>query len=177
MHPTNTHRLTTLSLLTVLSLALYYVESLLPTLVPIPGVKLGLANLATLVVLVRYRGRDAFLVLLVRILLSSLLFGQAMSLLYSLTGGMLCLLAMIGLIRFLHVTKDAHHSLLFLISIGGALAHNIGQVLVAYLITSVPGVALYLPFLGISAILTGLFIGIGAQFTLRYLPANPPEAQ
>ena len=87
--PLATKKLTTLSLLSAIALALYAVESALPPIVPIPGIKLGLANIITLVVLWKYSAKDAFFVLLVRILLATLFFGQAISLLYSLSGGLL----------------------------------------------------------------------------------------
>ena len=93
-----TKKLTTLALYATLSLAIYAAESALPPLAPIPGFKLGLANVITLILLLRYTLRDAALVLVVRILLSALLFGQALSLLYSLAGGISSLLVM-GLIN------------------------------------------------------------------------------
>ena len=128
------------------------------------GIKLGLANIITLVVLWKYSARDAFFVLLVRILLASLFFGQAISLLYSLSGGLLCLLAMVFVQRLLH----GHY--LFLASMTGAVFHNLGQIGVAFLLTSVPAVLVYLPFLLLSGLVTGLFIGLCARFTLRFLP-------
>ena len=82
--PLATKKLTTLSLLSAIAMALYAVESALPPIVPIPGIKLGLANIITLVVLWKYSAKDAFFVLLVRILLATLFFGQVISLLYSL---------------------------------------------------------------------------------------------
>ncbi len=164
----STRRLTTLALFATLSLAVYAAESALPPPVPIPGVKLGLANIITLVVLMRYSARDALLVLLTRILLSALFFGQAVSLLYSLAGGLLCLLGM-TLTRLL---LQGHFPPL--ISIVGALCHNAGQLAAAYVLTATVGVLSYLPFLLLSGILTGLFTGLCAAFTLRRL--LPPEA-
>ena len=162
--PIATKKLTTLSLLSAIALALYAVESALPPIVPIPGIKLGLANIITLVVLWKYSAKDAFFVLLVRILLATLFFGQAISLLYSLSGGLLCLLAMVFVQRLLH----GHY--LFLASMTGAVFHNLGQIGVAFLLTSVPAVLVYLPFLLLSGLVTGLFIGLCARFTLRFLP-------
>lgn len=156
-------KLTSLALFTTLAMIIFAVESAIPPIVPIPGIKLGLSNIITLVVLRTYSKKDAFLVLLARILLSALLFGQAMSLLYSLVGGICCFLAMC-LIAYL---LQGHF--LFLTSITGAIFHNLGQIAVAWMITSVPGVLTYLPFLLLSGIITGLFTGLCAQFTLRYL--------
>ena len=153
--PVTTRKLTTLSLLAAIALALYAVESALPPIVPIPGIKL---------VLWKYSAKDAFFVLLVRILLATMFFGQAMSLLYSLSGGILCLFAML-LVKLL-----LHGNYLFLASMTGAVFHNLGQIGVAFLLTSVPAVLVYLPFLLLSGLVTGLFIGLCARFTLRFLP-------
>lgn len=162
--PVNTRKITALSLLATMALALYAVESALPPIVPIPGIKLGLANIITLVVLWKYSARDAFSVLLVRILLATMFLGQAISLLYSLSGGLLCLLAILLVKRLLH----GHY--LFLASMTGAVFHNLGQIAIAFLLTGVPAVLVYLPFLLLSGLVTGLFIGLCARFTLRFLP-------
>lgn len=156
-------KLTSLALFTTLAMIIFTIESTIPPLVPIPGIKLGLANIITLVVLRAYSAKDAFLVLITRILLSTLLFGQAMSLLYSLAGGLLCFGAMYVVDRMLR------KHFLYLTSAFGALFHNLGQLTVAFLLTAVPGVLVYLPFLMLSGILTGLFTGLCAHFTLKYL--------
>lgn len=158
-----TRRLTTLALFATLALAIYSLESLLPPIAPIPGIKLGLANIVTLLVLHLYHIRDAALVLSVRILLSALLFGQALSLLYSICGGLLCLVAMALTSRLLHRRFPE------LTSILGGIFHNAGQLLIALLITGVPAVLACLPYLLISGIVTGLFTGLCARFALRYL--------
>lgn len=159
----STRKLTTLAMFTTLALIIYTVESAIPPLVPIPGIKLGLANIITLVLLCSDTPRDTLLVLIVRVLLSGLLFGQAMSLLYSLAGGICCFLAMYMINRLLQ------NHFLCLTSITGAIFHNLGQLLIAYLLTEVPGVLAYLPFLLLSGIVTGLFTGLCAHFTLKYL--------
>lgn len=159
----STRKLTTLAVYTTIALVIFTVESAIPPLVPIPGIKLGLANIITLVILQLYSPKDAFFVLFTRILLSSMLFGQAMSLLYSITGGMFCFMAMVL------IQKQLQKHFLFLTGIVGAVFHNLGQLLVAYLLTAVPGVLAYLPFLLLSGILTGLFTGLCAHFSLKYL--------
>lgn len=156
-------KLTTLAMFTTMALIIYTIETAIPPLVPIPGIKLGLSNIITLVVLRAYTKKDAFLVLFTRILLSTLLFGQAMSLLYSLSGGILCFAAMC-LAEWL---MQKHF--LYLTGIAGALFHNFGQLAVAWLLTAVPGVFAYLPFLILSGIFTGLFTGLCSHFTLKYL--------
>lgn len=156
-------KITTLAIFTTLALIIYSVESTIPPLIPVPGIKLGLANIITLVILQLYSPKDTFWVFITRVFLSTFLFGQAMSLLYSLTGGIFCFLAMVLINRLLH------QRFLYLTSIVGALAHNMGQLLIAYLLTAVPGVLVYTPFLLISGVVTGLFTGLCAFFTLKYL--------
>ena len=162
-------RLTTLALLTAAALMIYGLESLIPPLGPVPGIKLGLANVVTLTVIKRYGIRDAFLVLLARILLSGFFFGSLMSMSYSLCGGMLCLLT----IWLINLLLMGHF--LFLTSCMGAIAHNLAQLCVAYFITKTAGVFAYLPFLMISGVVTGLFTGMCAHFTLCHLPRPEKE--
>ena len=156
-------KLTTLALFTTLALAIFAVESAIPPLVPIPGIKFGLANIITLVVLHNFSAKDALWVLLARILLSTIFFGQAVSLLYSLAGGFCCFAAMTVAGRML----QGHF--LCLTSMVGALFHNLGQLAVAYFITAVPGVLVYLPFLVVSGLITGLFTGLCVHFIQKYL--------
>lgn len=151
-------KLTTLSLYTALSLAIYAAESMLPPLLPLPGMKLGLANIITLIVLRHASLKDTALMLLTRILLSSLLFGQFISLAYSLAGGMFSMLTMALLTRLFQKKYT------FLTGAAGGLTHNLGQLLIAYLLTATPGVFSYFPFLTLCGILTGLFTGFAASF-------------
>lgn len=159
----STKKLTTLALFTTISLAVYAIESAIPPLIPIPGIKLGLANIITLILLLLFSWKEAALVLVARILLSTLLFGQAMSLLYSFAGG-LCSLFLMAVVMALLQKK-----MTFLTGAVGGLAHNLGQLMIAYLLTSTVGVLSYLPFLMISGILTGLFTGLCAGFAGKYL--------
>ncbi len=156
-------RLTQLALFATLALALYGIESMLPTIIPIPGIKPGLANIITLIVLRSYSGRDALLVLITRILISSLLFGQMISMLYSLAGGAVCLLIMLTLNRLF----DGHF--IFITSAAGAVFHNFGQLAVAVIITRTAGVLSYMPFLILSGIITGLFTGMCACISQKHL--------
>lgn len=156
-------KLTTLALYTTLSLIIFAVESAIPPLVPIPGIKPGLANIITLILLRNASPKDTGLVLCARLLLSTILFGQAMSFLYSLAGASLSLAAMILVNRLLQ------NRYLFLTSMTGGVTHNLGQLLVAFLITKVSGVLLYLPFLVLAGMITGLFTGLCAHFAQKYL--------
>ncbi len=156
-------KLTLLSLFTTISLAVYAIESAVPPPVPIPGIKLGLANIVTLVLLRRFRAADALMVLFCRILLSALLFGQALSLLYSLAGGLTSLLVMCI------VTRLLQNKQVYLTGAMGGLTHNMGQLLTAYAVTATGGVFAYLPFLALSGVITGLFTGLCSGFLNKYL--------
>jgi len=152
--PFTARRLTVLALLTAAALAIYLLESALPPPLPVPGVKLGLANVITLVVLLCMSPRDAFLVLLLRIILGCLLGGQMVSFLYSLAGGLVCFL-------------KGRYSVL--ISISGALAHNAAQLLMAVWITSTPALFAYAPVLVLSAAAAGTFTGLCVQVSRPFL--------
>lgn len=159
----DTKKLTTLSLLTAVSLVVFIIEANIPTLVPIPGIKLGLANIITLVVLVLYTPRDAFMVLITRIILASIFTGQMMTFFYSLGGGVCCFLIM-TLFNAIYQRKY-----IYITSIFGAIAHNMGQIFVAWIFVSSIGVFVYVPYLIISGVITGLFTGLCAHFTIKQL--------
>ena len=158
-----TRRLTADAMLTALALGLYFLEAWLPPLVPVPGVKLGLSNIVTLFALYRLGGKDAAAILLCRILLATMFGGQAISLIFSLCGGGLAFLAMC-LIR-----PVLSRNQLWVCGVLGALAHNAGQLLAAWLILKQAAVFAYLPVLIISAIIPGLFTGSCAQELIKRL--------
>ncbi len=162
-HPFSTRRLAVLAVFAALAVAIHWAEGFLPPPLPVPGVKLGLANAVTLLVMVTCTPAEAFAVLLVRILIGSLLLGQAMGFLYSLAGGVCCFLMMLLLLRLLE------RRALPLVSLFGALAHNAAQLVLAVIFTGTPGVFSYVPLLALSACATGLFIGLAAHFTLPLL--------
>lgn len=154
----NVKKLVQLSLFTVIAVTIFMIEAALPALSPIQGIKLGLANIVTLVLLLYYSPGDVFLVLLVRILLASILGGQMLSFIYSLSGGILCFLAMVVCNGLLH------KQYIFITSIFGGLFHNIGQLLAAFLLLRSWGIVVYVPTLLISGMITGLFTGLCAYF-------------
>jgi len=154
----------TLAMFAALSFGIYAMETFLPNPIPIPGIKLGLSNIIILIVLHRYGFKEASMVLVVRLLLSMLLFGTLLSLLYSAVGGVLCL-SVEALSNHLFKGKG-----LFITAAFGALFHNAGQLAVALIITHTAGVLMYAPYLAISGILTGLLTGLCAFFVLKKLP-------
>ncbi|MBR1477226.1 MAG: Gx transporter family protein [Lachnospiraceae bacterium] len=152
--------LTLLSFYAVIALAIYGLESLIPYPFPIPGIKPGLANIISLIVLRLHGGRRAFPVLIVRILLSAFLFGSGITLIYSLAGGILCIIAMWGTNKLL----DGKY--IFITSVIGAICHNTAQLVLAAIITRTGYIFSYAPYLYISAVLTGLFTGLAAYYSI-----------
>lgn len=120
-----------LGLLTALALIIFVVELQIPNPVPIPGVKLGLANIIMVFAVYYYRAREVFLVVVSRILLGSFLGGNMMAFLYSIAGGLLCLA---GMLFLKHVITEKY---IWLCSVLGAVLHNIGQITIACLIASI----------------------------------------
>lgn len=159
----NTKKLMTLALLTATALIIFVVEAYLPPPAPIPGMKIGLANIITLVALALYGRREAFLILLVRVVLGNLLVGQFFAMLYSLAGGLACYLVMCVCYRLLGQER------LWVISVFGALAHNVGQIAVAVAVTGTWQIVWYLPLLAAFGMIAGAFTGLAATFVLRRL--------
>lgn len=160
----NAKKVTQLALLSAVALIIFIVELRIPNLVPIPGVKLGLANIVTVYAVYRYRPVEVFLIVLVRIVLGSMFSGTALSFLYSLGGAVCCLCGMLLLKRVIPL------SCLWLSSPCGAVFHNIGQIVVAMLVMRTSAVLVYLPTLMISGIVAGLFTGVCGQFLVRRIP-------
>ena len=159
----DTKKLTRLALLTALSLILYTVEAQIPPPVPVPGVKLGLANIITVYAMFRFGPRDTLLILLTRVLLGSFVTGAVSALIFSLSGGLLCYLVMLALRRVLTERQ------IWVCGVIGAVAHNIGQILACVAVYQTTAVLAYLPPLLLSGIVTGLFTGLAATYLLKRL--------
>lgn len=156
-----TKHLTLLAMYTTIALTIFVAESAIPPLLPIPGVKLGLANIVTLWLLLCHNWKDALCVLVLRIVLGSIFAGQFLSFAYSLSGGLLCLAAMVFFLHFLGKNQ------IVIISILGAVFHNIGQLLMAFFVLQSFSIVSYLPVLLISGITAGTFTGLCAKFTYQ----------
>ncbi len=150
-----------MGVLTAIALTIFVLELQIPPLTAVPGIKLGLSNVVTLFALAVLGPADAFLILVARVFLGSVFSGQIMTLAYSLTGGVFCLLAEAALIKIFPRRS------LWAVSVIGAVIHNFAQICVAVLITRTPGIFWYLPYLAIAGIITGAFIGAAVQFSLR----------
>ncbi|MDE7038324.1 MAG: Gx transporter family protein [Lachnospiraceae bacterium] len=147
---------------TALALIFSYIETLIPVNFGIYGVKLGLANLIIVVALYKIGIGEAFLLSVVRVVLSGFLFGNYFSIIYSLAGGMLSL-AVMSLLK-----RSGGFSVMG-VSIAGWVFHNIGQLIVAMLVVETFSVIYYVPVLLTAGMLAGLVIGIAANGMLRRL--------
>lgn len=161
--PNSVRRLTRAALLTAIALTIFMAEAQLPAPVPIPGVKLGLANIITVYAMYLLGPADTLLILISRIFLGAVFSGQMMTLLYSIGGGIVSFCAMLLLRRIF----DEEH--LWLVSPISAVCHNLGQLLVAAAVMQTWAVLAYLPYLILAAIISGLFTGWCTQFLVRRL--------
>ena len=158
----NMKRLVLLAMLTAVAMILSYVESLLPS-VGIPGVKMGLANIAVIFALFRFGWKEAAALSLVRVVLASLLFGSVGAMLYSLAGAVLSL-AVMALLRRIDRFSTVG------ISVAGGVAHNAGQILMAMLILQTKQLLGYLPVLAVAGIAGGVLTGLAAALLIRRIP-------
>lgn len=156
-------KLTTLALLTAFALILFVVELQMPTLAPIPGMKLGLANIITVYAVYSFSAGETAMILVTRVLLGSLIAGNMISLIYSLSGGLLCLAGMLLLRRVID------QKYIWVCSILGAVLHNIGQTAAALALMKTHTVIAYLPFLLASGCIAGALTGFAAQLILSRL--------
>ncbi len=158
----NTLRLVRLSLFAAIALTIFILEAQIPSpVVYIPGMKLGLANIVTIYLLSEYTGKEAFMVLMVRILLGSFFVGQMTALIYSLAGGILSFAVMVICFRI------SGGKNLWFIGAAGGVFHNIGQVIAAAFLMQTSAVFSYLPYLILSGICAGIFCGAAAHFFVK----------
>lgn len=155
-----TKKLAVMALAVALAMVLSFVESQIPALVAIPGVKVGLANLAVVFVLYKLGWKEAVLISLIRVGLISLLFGNFASLFYSLAGAVLSLTGMILLMRIKSLSTVA-------VSISGGVLHNVGQIAMACILLETNVVKYYLPFLIVSGTVAGIVIGIVSAILIK----------
>ncbi len=169
MNPNNTARkVATLGMMVALAMILSYIESIIILPIGIPGIKVGLSNLLVVILLYTYGWREALLVNFTRILLSGLLFGTGMSLVFSLVGGCLSFLVMALFYNRKLLTVTG-------ISILGGVFHNTGQLIAAVFFFSVKAPFFYLPALILCGVLTGALNGILATAVLTQLEKFPTD--
>ena len=151
----STKQMVTLSVLVAVAMILSYVESMIPAFVAVPGVKMGLSNIATVFALYSLGWPYAICVSVVRVLLSSLLFGNFVSLIYSLSGAFLALGLMILL-------KKLDKFSIVGVSVAGGVGHNIGQTIAACIVMENAAISLYIIPLLVSGTISGVLIGLVA---------------
>ena len=159
----NAKKLTQLALLTAAALIIFIVELQIPNPFPIPGIKLGLANIITVYAVYHYRPCEVAMIVTARLILGAVFSGNVSALIYSSAGAALCLLGMLPLRRVI----DERH--IWMASVTGALLHNTGQMAAALLMTATPQLLLYYPFLLVSGCLSGAFTGLCAQLVTKRL--------
>lgn len=152
-----TKKLTQLSLLTAAALILYIVELRIPNLIPVSGVKAGLANIVTVYALYRFKPVEAAMVLFSRIILGSVFAGNVSALIYSISGAVLCFSVM------LLIKKLVPEEKLWVASAFGGIFHNIGQLTAAVFVMRTTAVLFYLPHMILFGCIAGVFTGMCAQ--------------
>lgn len=159
----NVRRLAFLGLCASVALVFSYIEALIPPIISsVPGIKLGLPNIAIIFVLYKFGLRDAAAVSFVRIVIVSLLFGNAFALAYSVAGAVLSL-AVMALLKKLDILSTVG------VSVAGGIFHNVGQILVAMAVLGTAELGYYLIVLAISGTVAGIFVGVCGSLAIARL--------
>ena len=158
-------KLSLLALSVSLAMILSFVESQIPAMVAIPGVKVGLANIVVVFALYKLGWKYAAVISLTRVFLVGLLFGNGISILYSFTGAIVSFAAMLLL-------KKAKVFSTMAVSVAGGVLHNLGQIAMACVIMGTDVLRYYAPFLILSGTLAGIAIGVLAAIMIRRIEVN-----
>ena len=161
----STKKITTLALTVSLALIFSFIESRIPAFVAIPGIKVGLANIAVIFTLYKLGAKEAIGVSILRVFLVSFLFGTPISLIYSITGATLSLAVMIILKKLTPLTEVT-------ISVSGAIMHNVGQILAASFMLATNVIVYYLPFLILSGTMAGIAVGSVSALLIKKVKLN-----
>ena len=153
-------QLTRMAMLTAIALTIFLVEAQIPPLVPVPGLKLGLANIVTVFTVFALGSREGACVLFVRIFLGAIFAGFG-TIFYSAAGG-LCAILVTVLVKKILTTQQR-----WVAGALGAIAHSVGQMAMAIFITGTPTLVVYLPVLIAASIVSGIFTGLCAQFLVN----------
>lgn len=157
-----TKRVAFLGMCIALSMILSFVESQIPPLMAVPGVKVGLPNIVMVFMLYKIGAKETAIVSILRVILVGILFGTPLSMIYSLVGAALSLIGMILL-------KKTNLFAPITVSVAGGILHNIGQIATACLVMETAQIAYYLPVLLISGTVAGILIGLTAAMMLKRL--------
>ena len=150
-----------LSLLTAVALITFIIELQIPNIIPIPGVKLGLANIITVYAVYKYSAKETVAIVVIRVVLGSIFGGNIAAIMYSMAGAVLCLA---GMLIIKHIVPINY---IWLSSILGAILHNTGQMIVAVIVMRSFAVMSVYPFLLISGCVAGAFTGLCAQLLIK----------
>ena len=156
----HTKKLTTLAMMATFALILSYVESRIPALVAIPGVKVGLANIVVIFVLYKLGLKEAIVISAIRVFIVAMLFGSPVSMIYSLAGAVLSLAVMFVLKKLTPLTE-------VVVSVCGGVMHNVAQIAVASVILDTNVVIYYLPFLILSGTIAGIGVGVAGALLIK----------
>ena len=157
-----TKKVAFLGMCIALSMILSFVESQIPPLMAVPGVKMGLPNIVMVFMLYKIGAKDTAIVSILRVILVGILFGTPLSMIYSLVGAALSLIGMILL-------KKTNLFAPITVSVAGGILHNIGQIATACIVMETAQIAYYLPVLLITGTIAGILIGLTAAMILKRL--------
>ena len=158
----HTKKVTEFGLLLAVSLIFSYLETLIPVFVAVPGVKIGLANMITLIILYREGGKLAFFFMLLRVFLAGFLFSGASGIIYGLAGGICSIIVMFFL-------KKCSCFSVIGVSITGGIFHNLGQIMIAMLVMENVQILYYFSVLLVSGTVTGFFVGYLSYLMFKQL--------
>ena len=158
----STKKIALYGVLTALAMIFSYIESVIPIPIPVPGIKLGVANIAVITILYVLGVKEAIVINLLRIALTALLFGNVNSFLFSISGAVLSLTIMI-------IMKRLDFFSCIGVSVCGGVMHNVGQIIAAVFIMGSEAIVLYLPVLIVSGVFTGVVIGVVSGIVAKHV--------
>ena len=158
----STYNIAMCGVLTALAMIFSYIESIIPVPIPVPGIKLGVANIAVITILYTLGIKEAVIINILRISLTAMLFGNLNSFLFSIAGAVLSMVTMI-------VLKKIDSFSYIGVSVSGAIMHNVGQIIAAIFIMGSSAIIYYLPVLIIAGVITGIIIGIVSGIVVKYV--------
>lgn len=158
----STKKIALCGVFTALAMIFSYIESVIPVPIPVPGIKLGVANIAVITILYVLGVKEAIVINLLRIVLTSLLFGNVNSFLFSISGAALSLAIMI-------IMKKLDFFSCIGVSVCGGVMHNIGQIIAAVFIMGSEAIVFYLPVLIVSGVFTGVVIGVVSGIVAKHV--------
>lgn len=153
-----------ISMLVSQALVLNIIESFIPVPIPVPGIKIGLANIVTLVTILMFGFKESLIVVVLRTLLAQLLVGNITAFLFSVSGGILS-----ACIMYIVYKRYSRYFSLVGVSVFGSVAHNVGQLFVASIVINNFLIFSYLPVLVMAGIIMGIFTGLVANFFRKYI--------